>query len=296
MNVQSLSVVVPGGCPNSCLYCVSKTHKEIKYKDTISPCVRRIQNKASFTNYDMEQYINRMEFARDNGCNTVILTGEGEPVWNKKFLKAFGQWNKALDKPFRWIEIQTSGIGLDGETLSLLKKVGVNTISLSISSFNDEKNNEYNGIKPENQFNIAERCNQIKKEGFNLRLSINATDAFNRWLPVEIFNTASILGADQLTFRVLYDSGNPEHEVDIWINEHRVSNQLQKNFITYVQENGNKLEQLPFGPFKYSVDGVSTVIDDDCMSKELKDTIKYFILRPNGKLYTRWDDTGSLWF
>ena len=295
MNIQSLSIVVPGGCPNNCLFCVSKTHKEIKYKDTISPCVKRFNNNSDFTNYDMEQYINRMEFARDNGCNTVILTGEGEPVWNKKFLRAFGEWNRNLSKPFRWIELQTSGVGLE-DSYELLKHIGVNTISLSVSSLNNDKNNEYNGIKPENQFDIKERCNQIKNEGFNLRLSINATDAFNRWLPIEIFNTANLLKADQLTFRVLYDSGNQEHEVDIWINSHRVNESIQDTFIQYVKDNGNKLEQLPFGSFKYSVNGISTVIDNDCMSKELKDTIKYFILRPNGKLYTRWDDLGSLWF
>ncbi len=48
----------------------------------------------------------------------------------------------------------------------------------------------------------------------------------------------------------------------------------------------------------YSVEGMSTVIDSDCMnSKESNnDTLKYIILREDGKLYCRWDDIGSLIF
>ena len=56
------------------------------------------------------------------------------------------------------------------------------------------------------------------------------------------------------------------------------------------------LERLPFGALRYSVDGISTVVDDDCMNQEVKDTLKYLILRPDCKLYTKWDDAGSLLF
>ena len=41
---------------------------------------------------------------------------------------------------------------------------------------------------------------------------------------------------------------------------------------------------------------MSTVIDDDCMSQVPKDEYKYLILRPNCKLYSRWDDPASLIF
>ena len=47
----------------------------------------------------------------------------------------------------------------------------------------------------------------------------------------------------------------------------------------------------------YSVMGMSTVVDEDCMAKnEEKQSWKYLILRPNCKLYTQWDDKGSLLF
>jgi len=41
---------------------------------------------------------------------------------------------------------------------------------------------------------------------------------------------------------------------------------------------------------------MSVVVDDDCMSTADKEDIKYLILRENCKLYTKWDDGGSLLF
>ena len=289
MNIQSLSIVVPGGCPNNCHYCVSKTHKDIKYKDEISNVL-----ECGGVSYD--QYINKMNFARDNGCNTVILTGEGEPVFNKSFLEAFGRMNKSLDKPFRWIELQTSGILLDDDMLKLLKNIDVNTISLSLASFVDKENIEYNQISKKNEFKISEVTERIKDWGFNLRLSLNATDAFDRWSPAEIFNIASVLGADQLTFRILYDDGDENSSVYQWIDKHRVNGNIITQFTSYVVSEGVQLEQLSFGPYRYSVNGISVVIDSDCMSEEVKNSLKYLILRQDCKLYTKWDDKGSLLF
>ncbi|GAG40875.1 unnamed protein product, partial [marine sediment metagenome] len=59
---------------------------------------------------------------------------------------------------------------------------------------------------------------------------------------------------------------------------------------------GTPLYRLPYGPLVYSVMGMSVVLDDDCMSKENEDSLKYVILREDGKLYCRWDDKGSLIF
>jgi hypothetical protein len=46
----------------------------------------------------------------------------------------------------------------------------------------------------------------------------------------------------------------------------------------------------------YSIWGMSTVIDDNCMNKNELKKLKYVILRENGKLYCQWDDEGSLIF
>ena len=134
MNIQSLSVVVPNKkCINDCKFCVSKMHAN-KYQNNmdISNC-----------NYHMaiEDYIKRLEFARDNGCNTIILTGSSEPQQNKNFLATFGLINKNLKNPFKIIEIQTTGALLDDNYIKFLKNhVKVTSISISVSSFNDIEN------------------------------------------------------------------------------------------------------------------------------------------------------------
>ena len=67
----------------------------------------------------------------------------------------------------------------------------------------------------------------------------------------------------------------------------------------YVYKNGKPIARLPYGFTQYSVNGISTVIDDNCMDIKRKDNLddlKYAILRPNGHLYSAWNDTGSLIF
>jgi len=62
--------------------------------------------------YDLylNDYLKRLEYARDNGTNTVMLTGNSEPQQNRKFLTVFGLMNKLMKNPFKNIEMQTTGI------------------------------------------------------------------------------------------------------------------------------------------------------------------------------------------
>lgn len=83
MKIQSLSVVVPNPeCVNHCRFCVSRMHKD-EYKNQMD------DNLPYFDLY-VRDYIKRLEYARDNGCNTVMLTGSSEPQQNRKFLTYFG--------------------------------------------------------------------------------------------------------------------------------------------------------------------------------------------------------------
>lgn len=289
MKIQSLSICVPGGCYNRCKFCVSRMHTE-KY-------INQIEKNTRFRDLYKKDYKKRLLFARDNGCNTVMLTGSGEPLINRKFIEDFFEWNDNLEAPFRWIEIQTSGVSIDDEYLRFLRNGGVNTISLSLSSvFSDEENYEYNNpIKEEFKINIDSLCKEIKKYDFNLRLSLNMTDFYNLKSAKEIFDRIKELKADQVTFRVLYKSFS-ECEQDKWIDLHKCNDEVINEITEYIKTNGTQLEILPFGAIKYSLDGISTVIDDDCMSKEINDTVKYIILRENCKLYSKWDDLGSLIF
>lgn len=289
MKIQSLSIVVPNrNCINNCGFCVSHMRCD-EYKN---------QMDTNLPFYDLYErdYIKRLEFARDNGCNTVMLTGNSEPQQNRSFLQRFGSMNSNLAKPFRWIEMQTTGVLLDEPYLRFLRNhVGISTISLSLSALNNAVNRRYNGTKESLQVDIEQLCASIKKYDFNLRLSLNLTDYFSFKTPEEIFASCKNLGADQVIFRVLYSSGQKTIQ-DLWIAEHSCDTQVILNIRDYILNHGRPLEILEFGSIRYSVNGISTVLDDDCMNTVPKKELKYLILRPDCKLYTKWDDPASLLF
>lgn len=292
MNIQSLSVVVPNkACINNCKFCVSRMRTE-EYPNQMS-------EKSQFYDLYLKDYKRRLEFARDNGCNTVMLTGSSEPQQNKSFLQSFAMINDSLERPFRWIEIQTTGILLDDNYLRFLRNtVGVSTISLSVSNLWSDVDNRTIIDSPDKVFflGLEDLCKSIKKYDFNLRLSINLLSFYEKYYTVQqIFDRTKDLGADQATFRVLYADGDtPQAD---WVRKNTVDADWVENSLNnYIKTNGKQLETLPYGRIKYSVNGIGVVVDDDCMSKKESDTYKYLILREDCKLYSKWDDKGSLVF
>ncbi|MBN1698514.1 MAG: radical SAM protein [Spirochaetales bacterium] len=295
MEVQTLSIVVPAGCYNRCRFCVSRLHDDSHY-------INQIEKNKRLKHLYRRDYMARLAFARDNGCNTIILTGRGEPILNPGFLENLSTWNQSLEHPFRWMELQTAGAGLDREKLKWLRnEIKIATISVSLSSiFSDDENADYNRTPDNLKVDIASLCREIKELDFNLRLSLNMTDFYNGKRPEAVFERALRLGADQLTFRVLYKTPEPDGievgKINEWIDEHRSCEATLLAIKEHIVAKGKKLERLPFGALRYSVSGISTVLDDDCMNVEAKEVLKYLILRPNCKLYTKWDDPGSLLF
>lgn len=296
MNVQSLSVVVPNAaCVNDCKFCVSKMHTN-NFKN-------QMDDNLPFFDLYLKDYMKRLEFARDNGCNTVMLTGNSEPQQNRKFLTYFGMMMQMMDNPFKWIEMQTTGVLLDRNYLRFLRNhVGVNLISLSISSFSEHLNKEYVGMKYSvaDSFNLFKLCEWIKEYDFSLRLSLNLTKSFESYTPEELFESCKDMGADQVTLRILYSSGSGTPQ-DAWIFMNGASEEWTRNVTNYVLHYGTKLGRLPYGKVKYSLNGMSIVVDDDCMAKgneekEMTENYKYLILQPNCKLYSQWDDEASLIF
>ena len=219
------------------------------------------------------------------------------------FIADFAKMNSELTMSFRNIEIQTTGAKMDKYTLGCLRNNGITTISLSVSCLNNDEvnSNIINGGRT--PINLRKLCTEIKEFGFNLRLSLNVT----KWIYLyeepsggfeDIFKYCSEeLKADQVTFRKMYTDGKDTPQAK-WISENNVNViPYFKGLNEYILKNGRYLETLEYGSRRYSVMGMSTVVDEDCMAKsEEKKTLKYLILRPNCKLYTQWDDKGSLLF
>ena len=291
--IQSLSVDVPTkGCINHCLFCVSRMHNS-RYENLIGNIKGR---------YKLD-YKARLEFSRENGCNTVMLTGSAEPQQNMEFIRNFCRLNRELRVPFRNIELQTTTAKMDSYMISELKSCGITTISVSVSCLVDDTINSriINGNKI--PINLGEACKAIKSNNINLRLSLNAT----KWLMAkdnepnpapmfeDVFRACKMLGADQVTFRKMYASLNDTQQSK-WVEENCIDSEWFDGLYGYIVNYGAYIDTLEYGQDRYSIYEMSTVIDNDCMAKNKNEAIKYFILRPNCKLYTKWDDKGSLVF
>lgn len=287
MKIQSLSVVVPAKkCINDCKFCVSKMH-ESEYEDMIS-------GRNMYRDLYKRDFINRLQFARDNGCNTVMLTGDCEPLQNWTFLEKFGDYNQSLSNPFKIIELQTVGNLLDRDKLYFLRHhVGVTTISLSISDIWSDRNNA--DIIGCDMFNVKTLCSDIKKYGFNLRLSLNMLDVMfpgTTSVP-QLFAKGQVLEADQITLRKMYaDVSTKEGR---WVMANDLPDTLWSRVHDYVAML-TIIDRLEYGRDKRIFGGMSIVIDNDCMSERPSEVAKYLILRPNAKLYSRWDTKSSLIF
>ena len=144
-------------------------------------------------------------------------------------------------------------------------------------------------------FKLHELINLLKSNKFNVRLSINMSKIYDTIQFSELFRRLIQLGVNQVTIRELYNSGLKRPE-DIWVSNNKCKSTTIEFLKGKIQELGKFLYSLPYGPKVYSIYGMSTVLDDDCMSKNNNETLKYVILRENGKLYCQWDDEGSLIF
>lgn len=302
MNIQSLSIDVPAGCPNNCFFCVSKQHRN-NYDNLIEKAGPIYQT------FYKNEYIKRLIAVKDTGCDNVILTGNGEVMLNQEFIGEFGAINSSLPSSFKKIELQTSGYGLDRSSLSWLRNtIEINTISLSLNSFDDTKNWEIQG-SPKHCFSIEMLCKTIKEFNFTLRLSLNMSDAFEEVLFDDIIKRCKELQADQVTFRKMYAEGNSK-EAD-WVKNHCVNikanhmdfimyeNRLNTDLMKVIKRRVSDyraLNKLSFGATKYDVEGIAIVIDDDCMNTQITSDFKYMILRPDCRLYSHWDTKSSLWF
>jgi molybdenum cofactor biosynthesis enzyme MoaA len=311
LKIQSASLDVPGVCPNKCKFCVSELWRKGK--------VDMLNNVFKFNSEDIDDWVRnafteRLVYLRQKDVDTLVLTGTySEPIFNKKYLGFFDKVNRSLgDNKFVNIEVQTSGVGLTPKKLVLLDSIGVKTISLSLASLDDDANFEIMQTQEKlKNFTILKVCQLIKNAGFNLRLSLNmnregfeehefsASGEFWHKNYHNIFMDCQKLKADQVTFRKLYSTGE-DGEVNGWIRSNRMTlynPDWWKFLARYVKQFGRPLNRLPFGAMKYSIEGMSTVIDFDCMNKRSKkEGLKYLILRRNCRLYSEWDDPASLVF
>lgn len=297
MKIQSLSIVVPNKeCMNKCPFCVARMVNSNIYEN-------RMSINHPYYDINVREYLKRLKFVADNGCQTIILTGTSEPQQNKQFLATFALLHQMIGSPFTNIEMQTTGMLLDGnrDYLRFLRNfVGVNTMALSVNSLNEEVNNKILGHDPkaDNALNVKRLTGLLKEYDFNVRICCNLTSEFNQGgIPYDndFFDyLKTAYHADQVTFRKLYasDKDTPQSK---WIAEHEFPYNDNDLLKSHLRCNYPIIGKTLYGANIRDVMGMSVIYDEDCMGKNPEtDVLKYLILRPNCHLYSQWDSKASL--
>lgn len=316
MQIQSLSIVVPNKeCINHCPFCVSRMLGTLGKSLSIYENLMDINHP----HYDINvrEYLKRLRYVADNGCQTIMLTGTSEPQQNKQFLATFALLHQQIGSPFTNIEMQTTGFGLDEDRdyLRFLRNfVGVNTIALSVNAMDDLTNCKLIGqVIHKGELHRTDRGMEVAKTdipklslrklskllleyGFNIRVCLNLNDAFNGYTGTEICTWAhGELCAHQITLRKLYTSSYSTPQAK-WIKKHAVNKKTLKSIENYLSYR-DVIGKTPYGATIYKGWNSSIVYDKDCMGKNPEsDTLKYLILRPNCHLYSQWDLPETLVF
>ena len=135
-------------------------------------------------------------------------------------------------------------------------------------------------------YNPLDLIRLIKSKGFTLRLSIAMTNWFDDYFLDEILSMLKDeWNPDQVSFKKLFGAED-------------LASKKYDEFAQEFRENpqNKKLEFLPLGVWKYDAGDIAIVWNDDCMVSIDQKNPRYFILQPNGKLYTRWNSKASLIF
>lgn len=279
MKIQSLSICTPySTCKLDCPFCISRMYPS---HDLYPYC--NIDDE-----YNKKQFLDRMQYVKDCGCNDMIITGTGEPTEpnNMKFVRFVLEQNL-----FKKVDIQTNGTNINEVLLSDLAWWGVKTISLSLRSLKEYQ------ICEKQELDVKKICQEIVETGFNLRLSLNISDLMfekEKQLSLNhIIECAQKYGASEVTLRKLYydtlSARAIHNKQEQWVIKHALPHDWFIAIMDKIKMYGTKIQILPFGSAIYNVEGINFVIDEDCMAQQAKDKIKYAILRPNAKLYARWD-------
>lgn len=290
---QSVSICVPavGRCINNCKTCCAKMHKaEYKnaYHGSMCETIRYIEDIRT-----------RLDYCREKGVDVAILTGSTEPQQDREFLKQFYLINKSLKNPFRNLEMQTTGAFIDKDMLAFLRLLGVQTMAISTFCLDDDAVNRYITGTPDNKLILEELCKNIKDAGMSLRVCVNIVNdvLVNQVVPAKsIINRCKELGADQITFRKMW-APDSKTEQGKYIKENCYKSDSYLDEIQeFIIKNGTYLNTLEYGAKRYAYNGMSTVIDLDPQSTEKNESIKYYVIRQNGKMYSDWNSPASLVF
>lgn len=269
MKANNLTICIDAGCDKNCPYCVSKM--------TWAP-----KPDSNLFNRNIFKAQKMAELA---SISSVLISSKGEPLLNKAGL------GYCLDTFRKFpLELQTNGTGLDKNTLNWLYTSGLNTVAISIDSFEDI-------------YKFVEICNECNRLGLVIRFTIILSSLW-KCDPNRLLKLVKELGIKQLTFRnVTVPDKIVQDKKAEGVREWILANgnyEANGKFMYYFRRNyepKNLIRELPFGASVYDCAGVAVTELGYCIQESNNtEDIRSLIYHQDGHMYTSWDKQSSILF
>lgn len=285
INIKPLYIHVPGqACATPCAYCMTRSY-------TLRPSSCLDENSPRYVLCKQDFY-KRMAFARDDGCNAIFIVGDCEPQKNRAFLERITIINNMLPRPFRIVELTTTGRNLTREYLYFLRSViGVTTIDLNVAAFDDVMNQELAGMmSSETKVELLPLIHNIKDLTFNLHLHIFLSKYFEVYKdnPMQFFKDC------EYKYNAQYISIHDTPAPNDWLKSRAGSLQMQENIKAYIKKHGAYKAEFPSYADVYTLNNLIILMDPPIERQATKR--EGLIIQTNGRLYTQWDEKTSLVF
>ncbi len=276
MNTRRLFVAVPAGNSGNCGRGPDSFRAPGNYEN-------RLECDARLKHLLRDDYAARLEYAREHGFDTLVYTGDCDPLSNPGFMENVESWNSELARPFRRIELETTIESLDEKTLLWLRnRVSVSTVSLFIP--HPGPNSSFLDIPQEIAQDPETFRVRMESLGLNLKLTVRLTILYEIVNLEALFASFASVGARIVELKKPFGIDDriscPPETIE------RIGN--------YVFEHGTPAKHRSECVPEYYLGDMRVSVDTDSDSRARRREI--LVLGPDARLYTEWGVKASLLF
>lgn len=288
--IATLSIVAgTPECNARCPFCVSK----------MTPIHGM---EARGTDIEWSRFDKAFTYAKDGQAESAMITGKGEPTLFHKqitqYLSRICDNEERSSFHFQSKELQTNGIRFEQKPkvfdplLSEWKKLGLNTIAVSVVHYEAEENRKIYVPYLSNYINLSSLVDRLSGFGFRTRLACIMVDGLidSPEKVREMIDFARQNKVEELTLRpVNKPETSRSNEVYTWTAAHQLHPDNLTAINEFLSSNGSVVKRLPWGGAVYNVEGQNVCLTNSLTRDTEGSPIRrQLIFYPNGVIATDW--------
>lgn len=290
MTHYTLLTLVAGNevCNARCPFCISR----------MTP-LRGVSKKKPQT--DIRNLEKAASLARRGGANTVLITGKGEPTL---FPEQISEYLELVAKHnFELCELQTNGMLIVeqperfSEYLRRWYDLGLTTVSISITHWEERRNREIYAPHREKYFELPVLIDLLHQQHLTVRLACvlvsGYVDSGARLGKLIEFSRQN--GVEQLSARpVNMPESSRDPEASAWVQTNCLSTAQLADIKQWVAQNGSLLQRFPHGAEIYDIGGQNVCLTNSLTLNPAQETIRQLIYFPDGTIAFDWQYEGAI--